>query len=120
MTTKRDELLGVIRTVRGRWRLKIALRGAALVLGAGVLAVALSAWGMEHYRFTPESIVAFRVLTYVALLAITARFVVLPLWRRPSDEQVALYVEEHEPSLETALLTAVGEEGERGKREGVG
>ena len=32
-----DRLIRVIRSVRRRWRLRIALRGTAIVLGAGLL-----------------------------------------------------------------------------------
>ena len=34
-------------------------------------------------------------------------FFVRPLMRQASDEQVALYLEEHEPSLQAAIISAV-------------
>ena len=37
------------------------LRGAVGVLGLGALALMLSAWGLESWRFTPGSIVTFRI-----------------------------------------------------------
>src|ERR687892_513301 len=65
------ELIDIIRQVRRRWRMKLALRG--------VLAVAvLLGW-----------------------------FVVRPMLRRVSDGQVALYLEECEPSLQEAIISAV-------------
>ncbi len=42
-----------------------------------------------------------------ALFAAAAWFLVRPLRRKVSDEQVALYLEEHEPSLQATLLSAV-------------
>ena len=38
ITSAHETLLGVIRRVRARWRLKLALRGAAIVLCALVVA----------------------------------------------------------------------------------
>jgi hypothetical protein len=102
-----DELREVIREVRRRWRLKVALRGAAIVVAAGLLALGVSAYAMDHFRYEPWAVTSFRVFAYVALLALTARFLVLPLWGRISDERVALYLEENEPSLEAAVLSAV-------------
>lgn len=102
-----DELRRVIRGVRRRWRLKIALRGAAVVLVTGLVAFAVSAYAMDHFRYEPWAVTGFRLFAYVALLALATRFLVLPLWGRVSDERVALYLEENEPSLQAAVLSAV-------------
>jgi molybdenum-dependent DNA-binding transcriptional regulator ModE len=102
-----DELRRVIHAVRRRWRLKIALRGAAAVVGAGLVAFAASAYAMDHFRYEPWAVTSFRLFAYVALLALGARFLAVPLWGRVSEERVALYVEEHEPSLQAAVLSAV-------------
>jgi hypothetical protein len=107
------ELRRVIAGVRRRWRLKVLLKGAALTIGFGLVAFAVSAYGMDHFRYTPWAIATFRILTWAALLGLTLRFVVLPLATRLPDERVALYIEEHDPSLQAALLSAVGL-GERG------
>jgi hypothetical protein len=108
-----DELRNVIRGVRRRWRLKVALRGAAVVLAVGLGALAVSAYAMDHFRYEPWAVTSFRLFAYVALLALATRFLVLPLWGRVSDERVALYLEENEPSLQAAVLSAVeaGREG---------
>src|SRR5690606_6796030 len=49
----------------------------------------------------------FRIIVFGVLAALTVRYLVLPLMRRVSDEQVALYLEEHEPTLEASVLSAV-------------
>jgi hypothetical protein len=105
--TGHDELMRVIRSVRRRWRLRVTLRGAAIILAAGLLVFLISAYGMDRLRFSPTAVLAFRVFAYVALVGLTIRFLVVPLARRVSDEQVALYLEEHEPSLEARVLSAV-------------
>ncbi|HUG55214.1 MAG TPA: hypothetical protein VMR21_16525, partial [Vicinamibacteria bacterium] len=102
-----DELRQVIRSVRRRWRLKVALRGAALVLAAGLVTIAVSAYAMDHFRYEPWAVTGFRLFAYLTLAALTVRLLVLPLWGRVTEDRVALYVEEHEPSLQAAVLSAV-------------
>ena len=111
-----DELRRVIHGVRRRWRLKIALRGIALVVATGLLTFAVSAYAMDHFRYEPWAVSSFRIFAYVTLVALAARFLVVPLWGRVTEERVALYVEEHEPSLQAAVLSAVevGRQGGRG------
>jgi hypothetical protein len=102
-----SNLVEVIRHVRRRWRLKLALRGAALVLALACLMLVLASWGLESVRFSPRSIVLFRVLVSGGFAALVVYFFIRPLLRRVTDEQVALYIEEHEPSLEAAIVSAV-------------
>ncbi len=109
--SSREELVRVIRQVRNRWRLKIALRGSAIMVTAGVIAFLLSAYGLEYFRFSAPAIIAFRLLTYVGLTGLLIWSLVLPLARRVTDERVALYLEEHEPSLQAALVSALEESG---------
>jgi hypothetical protein len=81
----------------------------------GFLAFAASAFGMDYFRYSEGSVVAFRVFAYIAMAALAVRFLVLlPLFRRVSDQQVALYIEEHNPELQQAVLSAVeaGQEGD--------
>ena len=102
-----DALLRVIRSVRRRWRTRVLLRGAAIVLAAGLAIFLVSAYGMDRTRFDPMAVLAFRIFAYAALVLLVLRFLIRPLWRRVSDERVALYLEENEPSLETRLLSAI-------------
>src|SRR3954471_14277776 len=103
----RSELTSIIHQIRKRWRMKLALRGAAFVVAGGVLALLVSAYGLERLKFSPGSIIAFRVGMIMIAGVLAGYFFVLPQWRRVSDEQVALYLEECEPSLETAILSAI-------------
>jgi hypothetical protein len=107
-TEKSDsELVEVIGQVRRRWRLKLALRGAVLVAGLTVLAIIAAAFGLESRRFTPESILAFRIILSLAVAGLIGYLLVRPLLRKVSDEQVALYLEEHEPTLQAEIVSAV-------------
>ena len=49
----------------------------------------------------------FRIAVFSAFALLVAFWLVRPLRRRVTDLQVALYVEEHEPSLQAAILSAV-------------
>ena len=105
--THRDELLGIIRAVRKRWRWKVALRSLTVLLGAGILTLLAAAAGLEWFRFSPAAIVAFRVVTYGVLVTLGWIAFVKPLARRVTDNQVALYLEEHEPTLDAVLVSAI-------------
>ena len=63
--------------------------------------------GWSGARFTASSIIAARILLASAVIASVFYFLVRPLRRRVTDEQVALYLEEHEPSLQARLVSAV-------------
>src|SRR5690606_20792905 len=106
-TAARDELIRIIRQVRRRWRLKIALRGAAIALAAAVALLLASAWGLERAGFSPGAVIAFRVVLLLAVVALLVRFIFVPLFRRVPDERVALYIEEHEPSLQAMVVSAL-------------
>jgi len=101
------QVLKVIGQVRRRWRLRIALRGLAVTVGFGFVAFFASAVGMDLLRFSEGAVTGFRVVAYATLVLLFAWFLIRPLLRKVSDEQVALYLEEHEPSLEAALLSAL-------------
>jgi hypothetical protein len=97
--SSRQELIEVIREVRRRWRMRLALRGAIVVVAGGVATLLLASWGLQAAKFSPASITGFRIALFVIVTALVALWLVRPLRRRVSDVQVALYVEEHEPSL---------------------
>src|SRR5687767_10420906 len=100
---RHDELTAMIRHVRRRWRLRVALRGVAIVVAVVLAVLLVSTFGMDRFRFSAPAIVAGRVAVLLALIVAAVRWLVLPAARRVPDERVALYIEEHEPSLEAAL-----------------
>src|ERR1700687_109315 len=103
----RTLLIDVIRRVRNRWRLRLALRGAVIVLARTVAALLLSASSLASLRFTPAAILASRLLAVSVFVLLVAVWLIRPLMRRVTDTQVALYLEECDPTLETALLSAI-------------
>ncbi len=109
-----QRLLGIMRRVRYRWRLRLLLRGLALALIAALATVLLASWGLDTFRSRPWAVIALSGLTYAVLAYALYRFLARPLWRRVSDEQVALYVQEH-TGVDAALVSAV-EFGSPGQR----
>ncbi|MEW6322029.1 MAG: DUF4175 family protein, partial [Acidobacteriota bacterium] len=101
-----SDLVQIIRDVRRRWRVKLALAGAARFLAAAAATLVVAAFALETVRFSPGAILAGRILTVAALAGFAAWFIVRPLRRRVTDDQVALYLEEHEPSLDLAVVSA--------------
>jgi len=102
-----SDITRIISDVRTRWRLKLALSGVARIVGVAVALFVVAAYGMEWARFSPAAIITARVLLASAVVASIFMFLVRPLRRRVTDEQVALYLEEHEPSLQARLVSAV-------------
>ena len=101
------DLLGIISEVRRRWRLKLVLRGVVQIVAILLAFFLVAATLMQWDRFSAVSIVVARVALVVTLLAAVYWLLVRPLRQRVTDEQVALYLEEHEPSLQATLLSAV-------------
>src|SRR5687768_4212858 len=101
------QLTEALRNVRNRWRFAVALRGLVVVIGASLLVFVAVALVMDALRYAPSAVIAARVLVWTAIVALAARFLAMPLWRRVPDDRIALYLEECEPSLDAAVVTAV-------------
>src|SRR5258706_10254970 len=104
---RRAELLEVIRSVRNRWRQRLMVRGAVLVVAGTLLALFLSASSLEALRFSPGAIISFRLIALAVFAALVWLFLVRPMRRQVTDTQVAMYLEEHDPTLEAAILSAI-------------
>ncbi len=97
----------VIRHTRSRWRLKTGLAGTVVVLAAGLFLVLLASLLLNYLRFDPGVITVVSVVMYLLLLAFAAHWLLTPLTQPLPDQQVALYLEEHEPDLDGAVVTAL-------------
>jgi len=101
------QVLEIIRSLRTRWRLRVAFKGLAIVLATGTAGFLLSAFGLNALRFAPPAVLGFRLAAWATVTVLAYLYLVRPLRRELDDEHVALYLEEHEPSLEGTLLAAV-------------
>ena len=106
-STRPTDLLGIIGYVRSRWRTKLAVRGAVTVVCLCTASFFAAAYGLQFARFTGPSIIAARLLLGLVAVASAWWFFVRPLRRQVTDDQVALYLEEYEPSLQATLVSAV-------------
>jgi molybdenum-dependent DNA-binding transcriptional regulator ModE len=102
-----DQLLRIVRSVRNRWRLKIILRGLGIALVGALVVFGVSAFGIDKFHFNPTAVLVFRIVAYLLIGGLLLRFTILPLLRHVSDDRVALYLEEHEPSLDGRLVSAI-------------
>ena len=101
------ELLRVIRRVRSRWRTRRLLLGCTMVGVAAVLVVAASSVAMDALRYAPWVVRSLQAAGWLVFGAAVWRFVIRPLRFRVDDQQVALYVEEHDPTLREAVVSGV-------------
>ena len=104
------KLVRAIGRVRARYSLRLLVRGIAAVCLCLLVGTPVAAYGLDAFRYSWGAVLVIRVLFYSALLFATARFVAWPLWRgrrHTSEATMARYVEEHEPSLDAALRSAV-------------
>src|SRR5690606_30762166 len=100
-------LAELVRSVRLRWKLRLVLRGLVWTLGVSALVFLLSAVLVERLRFSPEAVIWLRVASWGTLLGMLGVLVLRPLLRPVTDTQVALYLEEHEPSIDLAVVSAL-------------
>ena len=107
-STDQAQLAGVVSGVRNRWRLKRALRGATITVAVGF--VVLGALGVRHARAAlrrRRDSGCSGSLSLAAIIACACGSSLVPSAPRRGAAQVALYIEEHERSLDGAVVTAV-------------
>ena len=99
-------LAAQLNTVRRAWKRRTALAGFAMVLLESLAVFTLIL--LVDWLYQPALLVrvALFALALGAVAALLARHVLVPLFRKIPDEQLALYVEEHRKDFEGALMTA--------------
>src|SRR5215471_17123474 len=107
LPSEQSQLLGVVRGVRNRYRAKRALRGGAITVAASWAVLIAASYAMSVLKYSDAAVLWCRILAIVAIVTIAIRFLVWPLRPTFGDNQVALYLEEHEKSLRATVITAV-------------
>lgn len=97
----------ILALVRRRYRLRVILAAALRIALAVFLYLVLAAWLLDRFRFDAGLALGLRIAFVVALVAMVVVWLVRPLRRRLTNQEIALYIEEHEPSLQAALVSAV-------------
>jgi len=92
--------------VRRAWKRTAVLSGMAIVI-VEALGIPLVAFLIDVlFRPGKAGRIAILAMACLAVLCFAAKHVAAPLFRRISDKQLALYVEEHSSEFEGALLAA--------------
>src|SRR5262245_21728912 len=107
LTSEQSQLLGVVRGIRNRYRARGALRGAAITVALTWGVFAAMAYAMSVFKYSDASVLWARIVAFVTFAGAAYWFIVRPLLPKFRDEQVALYLEEHEKSLRATVITAV-------------
>lgn len=107
--TQADQLLASLAVLRRQWRQRIMLEALAWVTLAALIGIVAAHAITAVIEPAGTGLVVMRVLAYGIIVGTLARFLVLPLARRTSDQRFAMYVEEHAPELKQGLLSAVHE-----------
>ena len=103
----RPELTQVIDRLRQRWRLRLLLNGLCRTLVIMIALFVICAWLLNHWHFVSPAVWSLRFVLVFALVGLLLQYCLKPLRRRVSDARVALYLQEHEPSLKSILLSAI-------------
>src|SRR3982750_2014941 len=89
MDYRSNELVDGSPRGRDRGLLKLALRGAVVVVAGTVLALLLSASGLESFRFSAPAIITFRIVTVVVFVALLVYGLGWPPRRRRTGRDVS-------------------------------
>ena len=80
--TGHAELVAIVRQVRRRWRMKIALRGAAAMLAAALGVFLVSAYLVDRLGFSSGAVLTARLVLAFAVVGLLVKFLFMPLRRR--------------------------------------
>ena len=107
--TAAAQLHDLLAALRRQRRRRLLLEAAAIVVVAVVAAVLVGLLVTTTLGRTGSGVLAARLIGYGIVLAATVRWLVIPLVRRASDAEFAMYIEQHAPQLKQALISAVQE-----------
>ncbi|MGE3511968.1 MAG: DUF4175 family protein, partial [Vicinamibacterales bacterium] len=100
------EIAELIARVRARWRRLVFFRAGVLAAGAMAAVVATGLALAYVAGRSTHALGAIGAITVVVALAVAIR-ALSPARRVPTDQQVARFIEEREPSLDDRLVSAV-------------
>src|SRR5215831_14368699 len=102
-----EELLRKIAIVRSRWKAFLWLRGLAWVLGVTVVSLLIGLALADSRVVSGWSLTGLRFAILAAIVVTVIKTLVLPLRRKPTDTQLARFIEEKNPGLQDRLVSAV-------------
>ncbi len=102
-----EELLQKIAIVRSRWKTFLWLRGLAWVLGVSVVSLVIGLALADSRSVSGWMVTGLRLALLAAIVVTVIKALVLPLRRKPTDTQLARFIEEKNPGLQDRLVSAV-------------
>lgn len=107
MNSQHEILRRQIRQIYRRWKTMVLLKGGAitLLIAAGALLTSLAL--DTAFELSNALRLALLLVSGLVFLAALSYFVLRPLFKAPSEPQLARYVEERHPELEDRLVSAV-------------
>ena len=103
----RPALSQVIERLRQRWRLRLVINGLCLTLVIMIVLFAVCAGLLNYWHFASPAVWSLRLVMLISLVGLLLKCCLEPLRRRVSDARVALYLQEHEPSINSIMLGAI-------------
>ncbi|HJP92945.1 MAG TPA: DUF4175 family protein, partial [Pyrinomonadaceae bacterium] len=107
MSPETNLLNALLRKVRSRRQLLLALRGVAISLGVVAIVLLLTGWVAHRYRYNGSALIVLRAGALLMVLATIYFALLRPLLKRISNARLARLIEEHSPGTEDRLVTAV-------------
>ena len=101
------ELLKKIAIVRSRWKAFLWVRGLMWTLGVAAAALLIGLAVANYTSISGWTVIGLQLALFAAVAATVVKTIVLPLRQKPSDTQLARFVEEKNPGLEDRLVSAV-------------
>src|SRR5438105_1229427 len=95
----------LLRRVRARRKLLLALRGVAISLGVVAVVLLLTGSVAHRYRYNGATLIVLRAGALLMVLATIYFALLRPLLKRISDARLARLIEEHSPGTEDRLVT---------------
>jgi hypothetical protein len=105
--SQREVLLDIVRGARRRLRARQLLHVASVVAATLLVLSVAAAYGADHFRFAPVVVWLARSLVILVPVGLAVWLLTRHLLQPVSDLQLALYLEEHAPSLDARLVSAI-------------
>ncbi len=101
------ELDDSLRRVRARRRWRVGLHGASTVLATAIALLLVAAAIFAWIGHGTTMVMMVRLVAIVTVALAAWWWLVRPLREHPTDAQIAHFLEDREPSLDAAVLSAV-------------
>src|SRR6266480_1854735 len=113
MTQEYQKLQEKIKQVRQRFKCIVLARGLVVSLSGSLAILAVAILLVDHWNYSDRALSLARIFSVLSILGIFAWFLARPLLQKMMDGQIARYIEEHHPTLQDRLVSAI----ELGKKE---